>query len=98
MTDTGITDPDALLYRAVRSQEAKRTLGVFFRCSWEYIDANLPEILLEAVRRLPEQGGLRHDQDRLVARSIASLLADLPRTDPRRRQIQQELSGRLRNE
>jgi hypothetical protein len=94
-TDFKITDPEALLARAVECQEAKRLIGLFLGCPWEYVDAHLASSLAEAVDRLPGEG-LRREQDRIIARSVARLLPDVPRTDPRRRDIQRTLSNRIR--
>lgn len=94
-TDSWITDPDALLARAAVCQEAKRLVALFLGCPWEYVDAHMASALAEAVARLPDRG-LRREQDRIVARSVARLLPDVPRNDPRRREIQLALSQRLR--
>lgn len=91
----GVTDPDALLVRAAQSHEAKRLLSLFLGYPWEHIDAHLPAILLEAVQRLPERGGLRREKDRVIARSIARLIAEVPHTDPRRSEIRRTLTSRL---
>jgi hypothetical protein len=96
-TESWITDPDALLARAALCQEAKRLVALYLGCPWEYVDAHLASALGEAVQRLPEEG-LRREQDRVVARSVARLLPDIPRNDRRRREIQQALSRRLRKE
>ncbi len=96
-TERSITDPDDLLAAAARSQDAKRLIALFLGCPWEYVDAHLASALLEALYRLPDEGGLRREQDRVIARSIARLLPDIPSNDPRRREIHRGLAMRLRS-
>ncbi len=91
-----VTSPEALLARAAQSLEAKRLTGLFLGCAWEYVDDNLPECLVLALDRLPQQAPIRRQQDRIVLRSIARLVADVSRDDPRRRTIQRRVSQTLR--
>ena len=91
-----VTSPEALLARAAQSLEAKRLTGLFLGCSWEYVDDNLAECLVLALDRLPQQASIRRQQDRIVLRSIARLVADVSREDPRRRTIQRRVSQTLR--
>ena len=88
--------PDGLLARAAQSLDCKRKLGLFLSCSWEYVDANLSEALVETLRRLPGDGPIRREQDRELLQCVARLYGDVPRSDEKRRELQVLLTHRQR--
>jgi len=88
--------PDALLARAAQSLDCKRRLGLFLGCPWEYVNENLADALVETLRRLPGDGPIRRDQDRLLLRCVARLYGDVPRSDEKRRELQVLLTHRQR--
>lgn len=94
--DQHFNTPDAILARAAQSLDCKRHLGLFLGCPWEYVDENLIEALVEALRRLPSDGPIRRDQDRTLIRCVARLYGDVPRSEPKRRELQVLLTHRQR--
>lgn len=81
------SNPDALLSSAARAVEAKNGLGRFLGRSWDYVDENLPEVLLVTLERLPEPGRLRRESDRMILQWVGRLIEEVPKDDPFRPRI-----------
>ena len=85
------TDPDALIADAAQALQAKEDLAAWLGCRWEYVDANLGEVLLETVKRLPERQRRRRQGDQKVLKWIARLIGDMSADDPYRTQVLRRL-------
>lgn len=81
------SDPDALLAAAAQALEAKRQLARRIDRDWAYVDANLGEVLLHAVRDVPDRSVRRRREDRRLIDWIGRLVAELPADDPYRDQV-----------
>jgi hypothetical protein len=85
------TDPDALIADAAQALQAKEDLAAWLGCRWEYVDANLGEVLLETVKRLPERERRRRQEDQKVLQWIARLIGEISADDPYRTQVLRRL-------
>lgn len=89
------SDPDALIAHAAQALKAKRELGWWMNCSWEYVDAHLGPVLLEAVKRIPERNRRRRREDRRMLGWVSRLVDEVPHDDPSRIELQVLLRERL---
>lgn len=85
------SDPDALLAGAAQALEAKRQLARRIDRDWAYVDANLGEVLLHAVRDVPDRSLRRRRDDRRLVDWIGRLVAELAEDDPYREQVLRRL-------
>lgn len=85
------SDPDALLAGAAQALEAKRQLARRIDRDWAYVDANLGEVLLHAVRDVPDRSLRRRREDRRLVDWIGRLVAELADDDPYREQVLRRL-------
>ena len=85
------SDPDALLAAAAQALEAKRQLARRYERDWGYVDANLGEVLLRAVRDIPDREVRRRREDRRVLEWVGRLVAEIPEDDPYREQVLRRL-------
>lgn len=85
------SDPEALLAGAAQALEAKRQLGRRIDRDWSYVDANLGEVLLKAVRDVPDRSVRRRREDRRLVDWIGRLVAELSDDDPYRDQVLRRL-------
>lgn len=89
------SNPDALLTSAAQAVEAKNGLGRFLGRSWDYVDANLAEVLLVTLERLPEAGRLRRESDRMILRWVGRLIEEVAADDPFRPRILRHFKAKL---
>lgn len=85
------SSPEALLAGAAQALEAKRQLGRRIDRDWSYVDANLGEVLLQAVRAVPDRPVRRRREDRRLVDWIGRLVAELSDDDPYRDQVLRRL-------
>lgn len=85
------SDPEALLAGAAQALDAKRQLGRRIDRDWLYVDANLGEVLLHAVRDVPDRPVRRRREDRRLMDWIGRLVAELADDDPYREQVLRRL-------
>lgn len=85
------SDPEALLAGAAQALEAKRQLGRRIDRDWSYVDANLGEVLFDAVRDVPDGEVRRRREDRRLVDWIGRLVAELAEDDPYRDQVLRRL-------
>lgn len=85
------SDLDALLADAARAIDAKRQIGRFVGCDWDYVDRNLGEVLLRVVRIIPDQAARRRRDDRRLLDWVGRLVAEIPVDDPYRDQVLRRL-------
>lgn len=85
------SDPDAFLADAARALEAKQQLGRMIGRDWDYVDAHLGEVLLHAVREVPDEPGRRRREDRRLIQWISRLVAEIAEEDPYRTQVLRRL-------
>jgi hypothetical protein len=85
------SDPEALLADAARALEAKQQLARHLGWDWTYVDANLGEVLLSAVRDVPDAERRRRREDRRVIDWVGRLVAEIPEDDPYRDQVLRRL-------
>ena len=81
------SDLEALLAAAAMALDAKRQLARHVQRDWRYVDANLGEVLLRAVRDIPDQDVRRRREDRRLVDWVGRLIPELPEDDPYREQI-----------
>jgi hypothetical protein len=85
------SDPEALLADAARALEAKQLLARRIGRDWTYVDANLGEVLLSAVREIPDAACRRRQDDRRLVDWVGRLVAEIPDDDPYRDQVLRRL-------
>lgn len=85
------SDPEALLADAAQALEAKEQLGLWIGREWTYVDAHLGEVLLCAVRNIPDPAVRRRRDDRRLVGWVGRLVAELPEDDPYREQVLRRL-------
>lgn len=81
------SDPEAFLADAAQALDAKRQLARRIGRDWSYVDANLGEVLLAAVRDIPEPPVRRRREDRRLVDWVGRLVAELGEEDPYREQV-----------
>lgn len=89
------TKTDALIASAAQALEAKGYLARYFGCSWEYVDENLPEVLVTTLRRLPGPELLRRESDKQILSWVARLVPEVPNDHPQRLSIHKLLREKL---
>lgn len=85
------SDPDALLADAAQALDAKEQLARWIGRDWAYVDAHLGEVLLGAVRQIPDAAVRRRREDRRLVGWVGRLVAELPEEDPYRAQVLRRL-------
>lgn len=85
------SDPEAFLADAARALEAKQNLGRLVGRDWSYVDTHLGEVLLIAVRQVPDSPVRRRREDRRLVEWISRLVAEVADDDPYRTQVLRRL-------
>jgi hypothetical protein len=85
------SDPDAFLADAARALEAKQQLGLLVGRDWHYVDEHLGEVLLMAVRQVPDESARRRREDHRLVRWISRLVAEIAEDAPYRTQVLRRL-------
>lgn len=85
------SDPEALLADAAQALDAKRHLARRIDRDWSYVDAHLGEVLLHAVRDVPDRSTRRRRDDRRLLDWVGRLVAEIPEDDPYRDQVLRRL-------
>ncbi|MEE9208611.1 MAG: hypothetical protein V3U67_09650 [Gemmatimonadota bacterium] len=89
------TKTDALIASAAQALEAKGYLARYFGCGWQYVDENLPEVLVATLRRLPGPEHLRRESDKQILSWVARLIPEVPSDHPLRQSIHKSLREKL---
>jgi hypothetical protein len=89
------TKTDALIASAAQALEAKGFLARYFGCGWQYVDENLPEVLIATLRRLPGPDLLRRESDKQILSWVARLIPEVPNDHPLRSSIHEILREKL---
>lgn len=85
------SDPEALLADAARALDAKRQLARHIDRDWSYVDTHLGEVLLAAVREVPDAAQRRRRDDRRMIDWVGRLVAEILEDDPYRDQVLRRL-------
>ena len=85
------SDPEALLADAARALDAKRQLARHIDRDWSYVVTHLGEVLLKAVRDVPDAPQRRRRDDRRLLDWVGRLVAEIPEDDPYRDQVLRRL-------